>query len=561
GKILQGGSTITQQLSKVLFLTPEKSFDRKAKEALLAVQIERVYKKEEILELYLNQIYYGSGAYGVQAAARTFFAKDVWELNLSECALIAGLPNAPSLYSPFPHMENALKRRRHVLLRMREEGFISNEEYSEAVNSPSGVVNKTIEMPLAPYFIEKVRQELEKELGPNLLYRGGLHVYTTLDPNAQIMAEEAVAKGFLEIEERRKRQGLSNDEDLPLQASLIAIDPLNGHVICEVGGRDFTISQFNRATQAKRQPGSAFKPIIYTAAIQNGFTPADIIMDSPVIYKIPGTEKPWKPENFREKFYGPTRIRTALEKSLNVATVKLMFKIGITNTIHYARLLGIESTLNPYPSLALGASEVSLEELTSSYMPFANNGFRVKPVYVRYVTDDKGETIYSPIYEKKQVITPATAYIMCSLLQGVVENGTGRKAREVGVTVAGKTGTTDNYTDAWFIGFNPQVATGVWVGFDEKISIGHNETGSMAACPIWTLFMKSYLKDKPVRGFEKPDDVVFVPIDPANGLRVTEAFPNSVIEVFKRGTEPQEYSRSQIKNWIGSDDYYLKFID
>ena len=561
GKILQGGSTITQQLSKVLFLTPEKSFDRKAKEALLAIQIERIYKKEEILGMYLNQIYYGSGAYGVQAAAQTFFEKDVWDLNLPECALIAGLPKAPSLYTPFFYPEKALRRRRHVLFRMLEEGLITHEEFKEAVDSPIGIVQREKALPAAPYFIEKVRQLLEREMGPNLLYRGGLQVYTTLDLEAQKMAEEALEKGLAELEERRRKQGLTTEEDVPVQAALIGMDPDTGHVICQIGGRDFTVSQFNRATQAKRQPGSAFKPIIYAAAIQSGFTPADIIMDSPVIYKIPGVKKPWKPQNFRKRFYGPIRLRTALEKSVNVATVKLIYKIGITNAIQYARLLGIESPLEPYPSLALGAFEVSLEELTSAYIPFSNGGFRVKPVYVRYVSDHGGETIYASLAEKKQVINPSTAYIMSSLLQGVVEHGTGRRAREVGAAVAGKTGTTDNYTDAWFIGFSPQIATGVWVGFDEKISLGRNETGSRAACPIWTDFMKSYLKGKPIRGFEKPNDVLYVTIDPDNGLRVTENFPNHIIEVFQRGTEPHEYSRSELKDWIGPDDYYLRFIE
>ncbi|MGA1794499.1 MAG: penicillin-binding protein 1A [bacterium] len=561
GRILQGGSTITQQLSKVLFLTPEKSFDRKAKEALLAIQIERMYKKEEILDLYLNQIYYGNGAYGVQAAAQTFFGKDVWDLTLTECALIAGIPKAPTLYSPLSFPDRSLMRRSHVLERMRNEGYITQQEFTEAINAPIGVVNAAESLPSAPYFVEKIRQDLERELGPNLLYRGGLQVYTTLDLDAQEAAERAVAAELAQLEKRRAHSGLTTREDLPVQAALIAIDPHNGHVICQVGGRDFSESKFNRAVQAKRQPGSAFKPIIYTAAIQSGFTPADIIMDAPVIYKIPGRQKPWKPQNFRQKFYGPIRLRTALEKSVNVATVKLMNKIGVTNAIHYARMLGIESPLKPYLSLALGAFEVSLEEITAAYVPFANNGFRVQPIYIRSVTDHNGQNIYSSMPLKRQVISPSTAYIMASLLQGVVERGTGRRAKEVGVPVGGKTGTTDNYTDAWFIGFSPYLVTGVWVGFDQKITLGRNETGSRAACPIWTTFMQSYHQGRPRRDFEKPNDVVEVPIDPENGLRVTGSFPNRFMEVFQRGTEPREYSRSELRDGIGSEDYYLRFIE
>jgi len=561
GKILQGGSTITQQLSKVLFLTPEKSFDRKAKEALLAIQIERMYKKEEILDLYLNQIYYGNGAYGVQAAAQTFFGKNVWDLTLPECALIAGIPKAPSVYAPLSFPEKALMRRRHVLERMRDEGYITRKEFTDVIDAPIGVLNTAESLPQAPYFVEKIRQELEHELGYNLLYRGGLQVFTTLDLDAQEIAEKAVAMELAELEKRRARSGLSTEEELPVQAALIAIDPHTGHVICQVGGRDFTASKFNRAVQAKRQPGSAFKPIIYAAAIQSGFTPADIIMDAPVIYKLPGRQKPWKPENFRQKFYGPIRLRTALELSVNVATVKLLNKIGVTNAIHFAHILGIESPLRPYLSLALGAFEVSLEELTAAYVPFANNGFRVQPIYIRSVTDHGGQTIYSSITVKRQVITPSTAYIMASLLQGVVERGTGGKAKDVGVPVGGKTGTTDNYTDAWFIGFSPYLAAGVWVGFDQKISLGENETGSRAACPIWTRFMQSYHMGRSRRDFERPDDVVEVPIDPKNGLRVTGSFPNRFMEVFQRGTEPHEYSRSELSDGIGSEDYYLRFIE
>ncbi len=573
GRIVQGGSTITQQLSKVLFLTPEKSFNRKAKEALLAIQIERTYTKDDILELYLNQIYYGSGAYGVQSAARTFFGKDVWELNLAECSLIAGLPRGPHLYSPFYHPEMAKKRSKYVLKRMLIEGLITKKEYKEAVNSPVNIIIKKDEASLAPYFIEKIRQDIERELGPNIIYHGGLHVYTTLDLEAQAIAEKALMTGLAKIEKRQERQKLkvieknagedafSSSEEPALQAAFIAIDPGNGYVICQIGGRDFNKSQFNRATQAKRQPGSAFKPIIYSAAIQNGFTPADIIIDSPVIYKIPGTAKPWKPENFDKKFYGPVRIRTALEKSINVATVKLMDKIGVTTAIHYARLLGIKSPLKPYPSLALGAFEVSLEELTAAYIPFSNLGIKVEPIYIRYIKDQYGDTIYESFPEKKQVLSPASSYIMCSLLQGVIENGTGRGARDIGRAIAGKTGTTNDFTDSWFIGFSPQLIAGVWVGFDQKITLGEDETGASAALPIWVMFMKEYLYEKPVHGFKEPDDIIFLPIDPSNGLRVTKSFSKPFLEVFQKGNEPEEYSHLQIKDWIGKEDYYLTFID
>lgn len=571
-RIVQGGSTITQQLSKVLFLTPEKSFNRKIKEALLAIQIERIYKKRDILELYLNQIYYGSGAYGVQSAARTFFDKDVWELNLAECALISGLPKSPHLYSPLFHPERAITRRKHVLKRLLDEGLITLKEYTEADNTPLNSV-KSSDGEIAPYFIEKVRQEAESILGPNLLYRGGLRIYTTLDARAQHVAEDAMLEGVTMIEKRRQVQSLplgegGNDDSkrMPegeqrLQVALISIDLSNGEVLSLVGGRAFNESQFNRATQAKRQPGSAFKPIVYAAAIQNGFTPADIIIDSPVIYNIPGMKRPWKPKNFERRFYGPVRLRIALEKSINIATVKLLEKVGMATTINCARLMGIKSELKPYPSLALGTFEVTLEELTAAYIPFATLGVSMEPVYVRCIKNTMGELLYESTPERRQVITPVSSYIMCSILQGVIQNGTAKSASDLGGAFAGKTGTTDECTDAWFIGFSPQILTGVWVGFDRKISIGRNETGARAALPIWKAFMKGYHYDKPVLGFKEPEDIIFVPIDPENGLRVKSSFPDAILEVFQKGNEPSEYSRSQLKEWIGRDDYYLNYIE
>ena len=562
GKIKEGGSTITQQLAKVLFLTPEKSLSRKIKEAILAIQIEQRYTKNEILELYLNQIYLGNGAYGVESAARAVFGKSVRDLSLPECAMIAGLPRSPNRYSPQNDFYLALERRNHVLRRMMESEYITQEQFHFAISSPLRMASKQKEE-LAPHFAEYIRQYLEEKYGANLLYKGGLNVYTTLDEEMQRAACRAVAAGLDAIDERRDESGLQRRGDLPAEAALVAIDPCHGFVKAMVGGRDFFQSKFNRATQAVRQPGSAIKPIIYTAAIENGFTPADIIIDSPfVLDDSENGGKQWKPENFSKRFYGPTTLRTALEESRNVVTVKLAHQLGIDVVISYIHKMGITSPVARVLSTAIGTCSVSLLELTSSYSPLANGGTKVEPLFIRRVTDREGKVLEENTARKRRAISPQTAYIMTSMLQGVIQRGTGQAASVLPYPLAGKTGTTDRCVDAWFVGYSPDLVAGVWMGLDNNQSLGPDETGARAACPIWVRFMGQVLsRENKALNFKVPDGLSFVFIDPENGLLAESDLPNKFLEVFKKGTEPKKYSPARKRIKIRDNDSYLNFIE
>lgn len=501
-EIIQGGSTITQQLSKMLFLKPEKSLARKIKEVIIAMQIERTYSKDEILNLYLNQVYFGSGAYGIEAAAQTYFGKSAKDLNLSESAMLAGLPKAPTAFSPFRNPERAMLRRSHVLRRMVEIGFIKEEEAEKADKDPipippKGSFNK------APYFVEFIRQQIEGKYGHDV-YTGGLNIYTTLDIKAQEAAEKAIQKGLNSIDERYRRR------NIPVQGALLALEPGTGYINAMVGGRDFYETQFNRTYQALRQPGSAFKPFVFVTAIDNGFTPEDIIMDSPVSY--PGHKKgvKWSPKNFSGKFQGPVTIRKALAESINIVAVKLLDRVGVNTTIEYARRLGVKSELKPYLPLALGASDLTLIEMTSAYGVFANQGIKATPMAIIKITDRMGRVLEKNLTSPEEVIKPQTAYLMTDLLRGVIEHGTGWKAKVLGRPLAGKTGTTNEYNDAWFIGFSPSLVVGVWVGYDDHRSIGPKETGARAALPIWIDFMKETIKDTPPEDFPIPEGIVFI---------------------------------------------------
>lgn len=564
-RIKEGASTITQQLAKVLFLTPEKNFIRKIKEAVLAIQIEKKYTKNEILELYLNQIYFGNGAYGVESAAGTLFDKSVEDLSLTELAIIAGLPNSPNRYSPHNDLDLAIKRRNHVLRRMLSERYISKEAFDSAISSPLNIIPKSRET-IAPYFIEYIRQYLEGKYGANLLYKKGLHVYTTLDREMQKIAKKAVIEGVEKIDLRRmNKQNLEKQKNKEqyTQAALIAIDPKTGFVKTMIGGKNFELSQFNRATQAKRQPGSAIKPIIYMTALECGFSAANIVFDSPFILEnADGKGNTWKPENFSKRFYGPTTLRTALEKSRNVVTVKLLNKIGIKTTISYARKMGIKSPLAPYLSLGLGSSEVSLLELTSAYGVLANEGIRVNPIFIRQVIDQNKKVLEKNFIRKERVVSSQTAYILTSMLQGVIKRGTGKTANVLPYPLAAKTGTTDRFADAWFIGYCPDLLAGVWVGLDDNQSLGKEETGAKAACPIWIDFMGQVLKSwNSVSDFTVPEGLSYAYIDPETGLLADGNSPSKFLEVFKKGSEPKTYS-SRLKNLKFKDnDFYLNFIE
>ena len=552
GEILQGGSTITQQVVKSLLLSPEKSFARKIREAILAYRIEKNLTKEEILFLYLNQIYLGHGAYGVAAAAENYFGKSIEELNLAESALLAGLPQAPSKYSPLNHPDQAKKRQQYVLYRMVDIGFISDGQLGRALQTPLTFKQKQNSfMDKAPYFVDVVRKYVEDKYGKDALYKKGLRVNTTIDLNFQRMAQDAVEAGLKEIEKRQKYEPA--DAPMAPEGSLLCFDLTSGYVKAMVGGRDFGKSQFNRAIQARRQTGSAFKPIVYASALDRGYTPTSLIVDAPTIYEW--GEKRWKPKNYGEKFLGPITFRNALTHSVNVVTVKIAEDIGLNTIIDYAKKMGISSPLQNDLSMALGSSSLSLFELTNAYAVFANQGKTFRPIFIKKILDSDGNLIEENLpffYPKKvpdpegeQVLSPQTAYLMTYLLEGVVQHGTGWKARALKRPVAAKTGTTDQFIDAWFIGYTPEFITGVWVGFDDEKSLGENETGARAASPIWVTFMSKILKDKPVHDFSIPEGVEFAKIDPRTGQFGTGS--ETFLECFKEGTGPAQEVKTQLR--------------
>ncbi len=544
GRMAQGGSTITQQLAKQLFLSPNKKIWRKIKEALLAIQIEKRYTKLEILELYSNQIYLGSGAYGVEAAAQVYFGKSARDLTLAQSALIAGLPRAPSRYSPLNNINLAKQRRATVLSRMAIENYITKEQEETARAEAIGLVKRSDEERLAKHFVEMVRIYLEKTYGSERLYREGLTVVTTLDPAMQRSAQRAVTDGLKRVNNTISGKRLYPDA-VSAQAALIAIRPEDGAIVAMVGGADYGKSQFNRAVQAKRQPGSAFKPFVYLAALDTGFTAVDKIIDSPVSFPGATKHSEWKPVNFSKRFYGPVSLRRALEFSINVATVKLLDKIGIDQVISVAKRMGIKSKLRPYLSLALGVSEVSPLEITAAYAALANSGLYAKPYFIVSVENAKGEVLEERMPEVTDAIRPEVAYVLTKLLQGVVENGTGKVAKSIGRPVAGKTGTTSDFRDAWFVGYTPTLAAGVWVGFDDNRSLGAGETGGFTAGPIFTSFMSQALKNRPVLDFTPPERVVVKVVDRESGKLATDQCQDTYPEVFIEGTEPVEYCRRE----------------
>lgn len=530
GRIVEGGSTITQQLTKVLFLTPDKSLERKLKEAVLALELERRYSKDRILEMYLNQVYFGHGAYGVEAAARTYFGKSVSELTVRESALLAGLVRAPSNYSPFERPEAARLRRELVLRRMVEYGALKEAEARRLARTDLGLIPPERRRTTGQYFLEYVQQQLEAKYGADMVFKGGLNVYTTLNPRMQLAAEQALREGLKALE---GRSGKGRPEEHP-EGALVTIDPQTGHVKALVGGYDFFRSEFNRAVHARRQPGSAFKPFVYLAALEAGFTPASRIDDAPIVYPVGRNGNAWKPENYDRKFRGPTTLQQAVEESVNVVTVKLQERIGVQRTIQVARRLGIQSALTSDLTLALGSSDLTLLELTSAYGTLANQGVWVPPTTIRYITDAQGRLLEEYVPEGREAVSPETAYVMTHMLRGVVERGTGQAARALGRPVAAKTGTTNDYSNAWFVGFTPRLVTGVWVGYDRPRSLGKDETGSRVAVPIWTAYMARVLGDSPKEDFPVPERVSFaaVDLDPSNEcVRV-------VTMAFVRGTEP-----------------------
>lgn len=479
GGVVEGGSTITQQLARMLFLKPDKSIKRKIKEAALSIRIEQRYTKDEILGMYLNQAYFGTRAYGIEAASQTYFGKPTNELSIADAALLASMPKAPSKYSPFKNPEKAKSRRTIALKQMMDSHFITQAQSEEAENVPLPETPHFRKYD-APYFIENLRQNLEGKFGTEL-YTSGYRIYSTLDSGMQRAAEEAITNGLHSLEKRVKPG---------VEAALVAIDLRTGQIKAFVGGSNFWKNQFNRATQALRQPGSAFKPFVFITAIENGMMSEDIVRDSPVSFAGAKPGQRWIPRNYDGKYYGNVTLRTALAKSLNCATVRLATDIGIDGVIEMARRLGIRSQLHRYLPLAIGASDVTLIDMVYAYSAFAS-GQQPKIMFYERILNRDGVVIEEnkPVIE--HVLSEEDVQEMKILLKAVVEEGTAVRAKELKRPIFGKTGTTNDYTDAWFIGFDERLVVGVWVGRDDHTPIGPKETGARAALPIWIDFMKT----------------------------------------------------------------------
>jgi penicillin-binding protein 1A len=533
GKIVQGGSTITQQVAKSLYLSPERKYIRKIKEAILAYKIDRYLTKEEILNLYLNYIYLGHGTYGIEAASEGYFGKSARFLTLAEASMLASLPKAPTTYSPFLHYDKARERQIYVLTRMVEDEYITQEQMNVALQAPLQLRPFRPKEKIAPYFIENVRRYVQAKYGSDVLYKEGLEIYTTLDISMQKDANEAVARGLKELEER----GSYKKE--PVQGALLSMDTKTGAIRAMVGGRDFTKSEFNRATQSVRQPGSAFKPLIYTAAFDKGLTPATRLVDSPIVFEDPSQEDGfWKPKNFDGKFEGPITLRRALVHSRNVITVKLLQEIGVDYAAAYATNMGITSPLEKNLSLALGSSGVTLQEMVRAYGVLANGGKRVTPYFIKKIVDRTGQVFEESQVVEEQVIDPRIAFLTTYIMEDVVESGTGYRVKSINRPVAGKTGTTNENRDAWFIGFTPSLVTGVWVGFDKEEYLRKDEVGGRAAAPVWLYFMEKALQNLPVEVFPVPEGIVFVKIDPDTGQPTRPNAGNAIFEAFLDGATP-----------------------
>ena len=614
----QGASTITMQLARNLFLSAEKTYGRKLQEIFLSVQIERRFTKQQIFALYANQIYLGHGTYGFEAASEFYFSKHVRDLNLQESALLAALPKGPEYYSPLRSPERAMRRRNLVLNEMLEDGKITLAEANAAKASPLGLHIETPVNTVAPYFVEEVRRQLEKEYGADLVHGAGLRVYTTLDLDLQTVANNAILGGTAAYERRHGWKGrlqnivlsgldmrtyrhpdwtqtpepgayfhalvvevtpkrvtlklgpkpavilqedwqwtkfktadeflrtgdiayvrvegllpdgnihVSLQQDTGAQAAMMAMDNSNGEVLAMVGGRDFALSQFNRATQAQRQVGSSFKPYVYTAAVEAGTKPTDIIVDAPVSFPTPSGW--YTPHNYEPDYKGAMSILAAFEESRNIPALKLAARVGITKVIEVAHRFGITSNIPAFLPIAIGSADITLAEQVGAYSVFPNDGIRIEPHYIRKVVQADGQPLGDKLPEVREVIAVDTARTMMTLLQGVVQHGTAAVASSLKHPLGGKTGTTNDYTDAWFVGFSPSVTCGTWIGFDDRQSLGEKETGAKAALPMWMDFMKAAIAGKPTETFpaaNAPKKQLDVPLTPANAEPDTSAKPKA----------------------------------
>ena len=562
----QGASTISQQLARMLFLNRSKSIVRKIKEALTAIKIERLYSKNEILEMYLNQYEFGNRSFGIYEAAKNYFNKDVENLKIEECALLAGLIQAPYRYSPIHNPDRAKSRRNTALDMMADNGKITHAMADSLKQLPIELDLTNNPTSYGEYFSEYVRQYLVDKYGDSAVYSGGLSVYTSLDPYIQKVAENAIREQTDLVQQEidstykpdtphfKEYATEYYDEEgdsvaykyQQIQGACIVLENQTGDILAMVGGKDYTDSKFNRAVQSNLQPGSAFKPFLYTAAIEHGYTPSMQLWDSPVVYTIPGT-KEWRPHNFDYKFLGKMSMREGFYRSRNLIAIKLMNMVSPQQAIFYARKLGITSRLSPDLSLAIGTSEVKLIDLASAYSVFPNGGVKVKPRFIYKVVDRYGNILEeNPVSEKEEVLNPQTAYIMVDLMKSTMDNpnGTGHGARWRGFQreCGGKTGTTDNFSDNWFSGYTPQITTTVWVGFDRKLSIGRNATGAKNALPIWTKIMIAAHENIPGEGpdasFKRPEGIIYKQICYDSGELATDKCVNTGREIFTEKTVP-----------------------
>lgn len=546
GGVVQGGSTITQQLAKNLFYSPQRTMGRKFKEALAAMVLEVKYTKQEILESYLNEIYLGQAGfvsiYGVSEAAHRYFGKTLQELMVEEVAMIAGLVKGPNSYAPTKHPESAKQRRDVVLRRLRETGFLTEETWTRATHEPVRVTPSEDVLTDAPYFVDAVLREVE-EAGVAHLPEG-LRINSTLDPMIQQAAAQSLEKGLAKLEAAHPH--LTASVESVVQGAVVVLDPKTGSVLALVGGRDYRRSQFNRAVQARRQPGSLFKPFVYLAALEAAresqvgqLTAASLLSDEPITFE--SETGSWSPQNYDKQFHGPVTVRSALEQSFNVPAVRAAKMLGAKPIVQLLHRLGITSVIgDDLSSVALGSSSVSLMEITSAYGAVANGGIAVRPTAVRSIRDRQGDMVWNGVQDRQQAVSPQGAYVLTSILEGVIQRGTARKANVLGFqgSVAGKTGTTDGYRDAWFVGYTPDVVIGVWVGFDDERPL--RLSGSQAALPIW-MDLTSRIIPPGVSAFVAPPGVVVRTIDPKTGQLATSQCPEQVSEVFIEGTEPGVY--------------------
>jgi len=571
----QGASTITMQLARNLLLFSEKSFIRKIAEIYLSIKLERFFKKDEILELYLNYIYFGYGNYGVGAAAKFYYNKSLNELSLLESASLVAMVKSPGLYSVYENYENCFSRTKLVLKEMLKEGYIDSNEYNEALKDTLKPVNLNERKIPGPYYIETIKKFVSSILGSAYYNIGGYDIYTGMDLDLQKIADSVTNISIKNIEKKyflkpKEDYGkISNADITPyLQFSFLAMEPKSGDVLCLVGGRDIKESSLNRAIQTKRQVGSTFKIFLYTAAIDNGYNPSDFILDLPVIEFI--NDKVYTPNNFDSTFLGKITLRKALYLSRNNAAIRLTKEVGPFTVMDYAYKLGIKSEIEPVLSIALGPSSVSLIEMVNSIATIANYGERVEPVFVKKIVDRNGNVIYENEPQREIVLSKQTAFVMIDMLRSVFDRGTAYSAREMGFTrpAAGKTGTTNDFTDAWFVGFTPDIAAGVWVGYDIPKTIRQGASGAGAALPIWVDFMKAvydtssnnYFSKNSIPDFYVPDGIVYTKICGETGLLATPNCPKIVEEVFISDNRPTEYcdlhkGKKDIKNFEKIDKF------